>query len=445
MNPAKLHKSLSVTMTSDPSDDELVPIILKVKRGPIARGEMRALADVTSSDSFRLIDARATKVSATMIAALTDDPAVELIWPDLPVHSWLDEAVPAIQAPRVWESGFTGRGVRVAILDTGIDPAHPDFEGRIAAWRDFVEPESEGAAGPRDPNGHGTHVAGIAAGSGAASDGRYRGVAPEAELIVGRVLDSQGGGRTSTVMAAIEWAMDEGARIINVSLGGPPYPAEGDDALSMMCNAAVDQGIVICVAAGNLGPVGHTIGAPAAARRVITVGASETRGRGAVRVAAFSSRGPTGDGRSKPDVLFPGVAIAAPRASGTRLGAVVDAHYTALRGTSQATPMASGAAALLLHANPRLEPSQVRDRIVEGARALQDDPAMAQGSGRGDAYNSFTDSEGRPFGEGAAAPPPPGEPDVPPPTREPADPQTPEAGRSGCLPGAALAGTLKRR
>ena len=439
MNPAKLHKSLSVTMSAEPAADELVPVILKLRRGPIARGEMRALADVEPGGDFRLLDARATRATPGLIAALTEDPAVELIWPDLPVHAWLDEAAPAVSAPRVWQAGFTGAGVKVAILDTGLDPDHPDFEGRLVAWRDFVSPDAADADQPRDPNGHGTHVAGIAAGSGAASDGRYRGVAPEAELVVARVLDAAGGGRTSTVMAAIEWALDEGARVINVSLGGPPYPADGDDALSLLCNAAVDQGAVVCVAAGNMGPAGHTVGSPGAARRVVTVGAVEERG-GEVRVAPFSSRGPTGDGRSKPDLVFPGVAIAAPRAAGTHLGAPVGDRYTALRGTSQATPMAAGSAALLLQANPRLAPEQVKTRLLRGARPLDEATPVAQGSGLGDAYNTFVDADGDP-----AVP----EPEAPAPRQPiPADPgETPGSGEqpAGCLPGSSVAGALRKR
>jgi serine protease AprX len=439
MNPAKLHKSLSVTMSADPAQDELVPVILKLRRGTIARGEMRALADIEAGGDFRLLNARATRVTPRMIAALTDDPAVELIWPDMPVHAWLDEAVPGIAAPQVWDAGFTGAGVKVAILDTGLDAAHPDFEGRLSGWRDFVTPSASDADQPRDPNGHGTHVAGIAAGSGAASNGRYRGVAPEAELIIGRVLDAAGGGRTSTVMAAIEWAIDAGAQVINISLGGPPYPADGDDALSLLCNAAVDEGAVVCVAAGNMGPAGHTVGSPGAAHRVITVGASDER-NGALRVAPFSSRGPTGDGRSKPDLIFPGVAIAAPRASGTRLGATIGERYTALRGTSQATPMACGTAALLLQANPRLRPDQVKERMLEGARELGGISQVEQGRGLGNAYNTFVGAEGQPStptpGSGSEPGSGGGQ------AQGPGDDGA--AQPSGCLPGASVAGALRR-
>ncbi|MEO8083097.1 MAG: S8 family peptidase [Ardenticatenales bacterium] len=426
MNPTKLHKSLSVTMTGDMRSDELLPVILKLRPGFIARGELRALTDVAPTQSYRMLSAQATDATAAQIAALTDDPSVEMIWPDLPVHTWTDQRVPLIGAPRVWGAGFTGQGIAIGIIDTGLDGEHPDFADRVKAWRDFVDTQADG--GPRDPNGHGTHVAGIAAGSGVASGGRYRGVAPDAQLVIARVLDAEGGGRTSTVMAGVEWAVEQGARVINISLGGPPYPADGTDALSVLCNAAVDQGVVVCVAAGNMGPAGHTIGAPSAAKRVITIGASEARaGDAGDRVAGFSSRGPTGDGSAKPDLIFPGDGIVSARAAGTSLGRPVDERYTALRGTSQATPFATGTAALLLSANPRLAPDDVRERLVRSAQRLPGVDALAQGAGRGNAYNAFVNALGTPLGGEPAGGDAPAQP-------------TPTAGppsqRAGCLPAA---------
>jgi serine protease AprX len=190
--------------------------------------------------------------------------------------------------------------------------------------------------------------------------------------------------------------------VVNVSLGGPPYPGDGTDAFSLLVNAAVDAGAVVCVAAGNLGPAAGTIGSPAAASAAITVGASVSDpGTAGDEVAQFSSRGPTGDGRQKPDLLFPGVSIAAPRSAGTALGRPVDSLYTALDGTSQATPMASGSAALLLQANPRLSPDEIKSRMRRGARLLPGVPDTAQGAGRGDAYNTFVAAEGSPLEGGA--------------------------------------------
>lgn len=407
MNAAKLHGALAATVTAKSMGVAgVLPVIVKTRPGPVARGEMAILATVDARQEYGLLNARAVSATPEVIAQLTQDPTVDLIWPDLPVHAWLDDAVPLVHVPRVWESGFTGRGVRVAVLDTGIDPGHPDFAGRISVYRDFVDPAASGPA--RDPNGHGTHVAGIIAGSGDASDGRWRGVAPDADLIIARVLDAAGNGQTSIVMAGLEWAVQQGAQIINISLGGPPFPSDGTDALSTLCNAAVDHGVVVCVAAGNTGPNGHTIGAPSAAEKVITVGATDGDPAARTdRVAFFSSRGPTADGRAKPDLCFPGSGIVAPRAAGTDLGEAVNARYASLSGTSQATPMAAGTAALLLQSNPRLAPADIKLRLTRGAHALPGFDDLAQGAGRGDAYTAFTGSHGAPLAE---TPAPIGEP-----------------------------------
>ena len=325
------------------------------------------------SRHFRLIPATALRVKAGELKALEEDPRVEAIWPDKPVYALLDVSVPLIRAPQVWEKGFTGRGIKVAVVDTGIDYEHPDFSGRILAYTSFV-----GGDG-KDDHGHGTHVAGIIAGSGEASGGKYRGVAPEALLLSAKVLRADGSGMMSDVMAGIEWAVEQGAKVINLSLGSPG-PCDGTDALSAMCDAAVRAGVVVCAAAGNDGPAPGTIGSPGCAREVITVGASDDYDQ----VASFSSRGPTADGRVKPDILFPGVGIVSCRAGGTSMGNPVDDFYTSASGTSMATPHASGVAALLLQAYPDLTPAQVKARMMDSALNLNLDP-NTQGAGRGDA------------------------------------------------------------
>ncbi len=152
------------------------------------------------------------------------------------------------------------------------------------------------------------------------------------------------------------------------------------------------------MAAGNLGPAKQTIGSPGAAEGVITVGAAEANGAPSVpRVATFSSRGPTGDGRAKPDLVFPGVGIVGPRSADTSLGSPVSDAYTGVSGTSQATPMASGTAVLLLQANPRLSPAEMKSRMVRGARHLAEVDANTQGAGVGDSYNTFISAPGTPF------------------------------------------------
>jgi len=315
------------------------------------------------------------RASGEQIRALADDPAVDHVWPDLPVHVCLSVSVPHIQVPRVWAAGFSGDGVPIAILDTGIDPSHPDFAGRIAGMVDFT------GQGPRDNHGHGTHVAGIACGSGET----YRGVAPGASIYSARVLHADGSGYMSEVMAGLDWAVERGVRVINLSLGGAG-PSDGSDALSAACDAAVDLGVFVCAAAGNYGPQPSTIATPGCAEKVLTIGACSNRDA----IARFSGRGPTDDGRVKPDIVMPGVDIASCRAERTSVGTPLDALYTRMSGTSMATPHATGAVACLLEAFPELTPAQVKERFVRTAKDLGMD-ANAQGSGRADVYHAYVD------------------------------------------------------
>ncbi|GAI05605.1 unnamed protein product, partial [marine sediment metagenome] len=193
----------------------------------------------------------------------------------------------------------------------------PDLKGRVAAVQDFT------GEGPNDRHGHGTHCASIAAGSGAASGGEYRGAAPEASIYSAKVLGSDGLGMMSDVMAGIEWAHDQGVHVVSLSLGSSGSD-DSTDALGETCDAVVDEGIVVCVAAGNEGPNPGTICTPGSARKVITVGAATEEDQ----VATFSSRGPTADGRPKPDVVLPGVGIIGARARGTGMGTIVNQYYS---------------------------------------------------------------------------------------------------------------------
>ncbi len=374
----KIALSLIQTMRSQPREAKIAVIVGYRREMAVRKGlPQRLVAGVEPSRTFRLLPAAALSIPSQVIEELSRDPNVEMIWPDLPVHSCLDESVPLIRAPQVWNDGYTGKGVKVAIVDTGIDPYHPDFAGRIAAMVDFT---GEGA---RDLDGHGTHVAGIVAGSGQASGGKYRGVAPESAIYSAKVLDSRGLGLMSDVMAGLEWAVEQEVDIINLSLGSDP-PCDGTDALSLTCDLIVERGYVVCVAAGNAGPAPQTIGPPGCARQVITVGACT----GENGVADFSSRGPTSDGRVKPDIVLPGVDIISCRAEETNMGRPVGEKYAEASGTSMATPHATGIAALLLQAKPGLTPSQVKSLLQETAIDLGF-PANAQGGGRADAYQAY--------------------------------------------------------
>lgn len=397
-DPTKIHPNLAARMrvaTRAFGPPDPLRVIVKYRAGVTAVAP--AIDGIQSTmRTFRLISATAHTALANGIYALSERNDVEMIWFDEPVHTMLDGSIPLIGAPAVWQAGVTGAGIKVAVVDTGIDSTHPDFANRISQIKDFT------GEGPSDNNGHGTHVAGIIGGTGAASGGKYKGVASACTLLAAKVLRGDGSGSTSDVMAGIEWAVQQGVHVINLSLGSDGA-CDGTDALSTLCDAAVARGIVLCVAAGNAGPGASTVGSPGCAKTVITVGATTD----ADQVAGFSSRGPTSDARVKPEVCFPGSGIVACRASGTSMGAPVNNLYTSASGTSMATPHAAGACALLLQAKPGLSPQQIKDTLMNTAKDLGLDP-NTQGKGRAQVFAAYQSALGQ-----TPTPQPPGPPTPP--------------------------------
>jgi subtilisin family serine protease len=294
------------------------------------------------------------------------------VWLDRKVHVVWDENLDQIGAPQAWASGADGSGVRVAVLDTGVDADHPDLAGRVSAAVDFT-----GKGAVTDGHGHGTHVAGIVGGSGAGNDGLRKGVASAADLLVGKVMDDSGNGQTGWVLAGMEWAVAQGADVVSMSLSGPP--TDGTDPLSAAVNRLSATGTLFVVAAGNQGPGPETIGTPGTADAALTVAAVD----GTDAVTTFSSRGPRfGDGALKPDVAAPGVGIVSARAAGTSMGSPVDASYTAASGTSMATPAVAGAAALLLQRYPAMTPAEVKAVLAGTAARAGGALPVAAGAGR---------------------------------------------------------------
>ncbi|HSA49421.1 MAG TPA: S8 family serine peptidase [Yinghuangia sp.] len=307
-------------------------------------------------------------------------PGIAHIWLDGRIQASLDQSVPHIGAPQAWDGGWTGAGVRTAVLDTGIDPTHPDLADAVVGSADFTENPN----GAVDTNGHGTHVASIITGNGAASQGRYAGVAPDTQLLIGRVLDDEGAGWQSRLIAGMEWAVAQQARVVNISLGAAP--TDGTDPMSLAVDAlSASSGTLFVIAAGNDGAPG-TINAPAAAASALAVGAVTPDDD----IADFSSRGPrTGDHAVKPEITAPGVGIVAARAAGTSHGEPVDDNYTAMSGTSMAAPHVAGAAAVLAQRHPDWTGRQLKDALV-GSASPSPLTVFEQGTGRVDVAAAVT-------------------------------------------------------
>ncbi|MFF1822122.1 S8 family serine peptidase [Kribbella sp. NPDC058245] len=292
---------------------------------------------------------------------------------DGPVRAFLDKSVPQIGAPEAWKSGLTGKGTQVAVLDTGVDTAHDDLKDAVVSAKDFTE----SASGTTDKFGHGTHVASIVTGE----DEVYRGVAPDTKLLNGKVLDDEGSGYDSGIIAGMEWAAHSGADVINMSLGSD-WPSDGTDVLSQAVNRlTAETGTLFVLSAGNSG---GTPGSPASADAGLTVGAVDHD----ENLADFSSRGPRWlDGAIKPDITAPGVGIVAAKAKDSVLAGVypnIGPDHLQLSGTSMAAPHTAGAAAILAQQHPDWKAGDLKAALMGTAKANPKLTVFEQGAGRVD-------------------------------------------------------------
>lgn len=293
---------------------------------------------------------------------------VEKIWLDGKAETTLDRSTAQIGAPEAWAAGFEGKGATVAVLDTGIDASHPDVADQVDGAQSFVP----GEEATSDVHGHGTHVASTVLGTGSASEGLYKGVAPGADLLVGKVLDNAGYGQDSWIIAGMEWGAAN-ADIVSMSLGDSSLN-DGTDPMAQALNALSEEtGALFVVAAGNSYAEG-SLGSPGTADAALTVGAVDDED---VR-ADFSSYGPrVGDHAIKPDLTAPGVGIVAARSQ----QAAGQGWYRSMNGTSMATPHVAGAAAILKGAHPDLTGEQLKNALVSSAADI-DAPAYQVGTGR---------------------------------------------------------------
>ena len=402
-NPSNIAPDLA---NSDPHS--VLNVIVQFISPPTSQ-ESHAIAALGANPNqadLALIQSASYSLPANAISGLAKDPNVLYISPDRPVSPTLDYANATIGAQTAFSNGFTGTGVGVAIIDSGIfiesDLLNQSTNAtRIVYSQSFVSKVTSTI----DQYGHGTHVSGIVAGNGAASTGppyfkTFRGVAPTANLINLRVLDANGSGTDSAVISAISTAIQlkskYNIRVINLSLGRPVYESYSLDPLCQAVEKAWNAGIVVVVAAGNQGrnqsqgTNGYaTITAPGNDPLVITVGAMKTMGtltRLDDLIASYSSKGPTlMDHVVKPDIVAPGNQIISLEASKSTILAnsglnqvlysyyqnpsnkAYSAAYFRLSGTSMAAPMVSGTVALMLAKDPTLTPDTVKARLMKTA------------------------------------------------------------------------------
>ena len=456
-NTSQVQKLSAELAEKDPRAQ--VNVIVQWKHKPTEANHLKVLnRGGLIRQRYSSIAAGAYSMSAAAVQELANDPDVEYIAPDRPVHAKLDYTAAAVNAAAAWSSNLTGSGIGIALIDSGINP-NTDLSGRIVYNQDFTlssatmsetsvsatsTTSGSGATnliavgrtataatliGP-DLYGHGEHVAGILAGNGTLSscltcNRSLKGIAPGANLINLKVLDANGAGTDSRVIAAIDTAISLASafniRIINLSLGRPVYESYTKDPLCQAVEQAWKAGIVVVVAAGNdgrdnsFGTSGYgTIDAPGNDPYVITVGAMKTEGtanRSDDLIASYSSKGPTlVDAVVKPDLVAPGNFVVSLLASTSATlatqnpGNIMPKSYYQngnslkpsnvffqLSGTSMATPVVSGAAALLLQANPSMTPDQIKARLMLTAYKTFPTSSVATDPTTGQTYLSYYD------------------------------------------------------
>ena len=366
LDPGLFDVTALVEMGFDDEHAKALPLIVRGAAGsPLRR---RAELESIGATAVELDKRDARKLGDDLAAGTARDATK--IWLDRKLEARaLDGYLTQVRAPAAWELGLDGTGVTVAVLDSGVDDAHPALAGQIDGQQNFTDAPSH-----TDVNGHGTHVASLVAGTGAGAEGARQGIATGARLLSGKVLGDAGEGRQSWAIAGMEWAVASGADVVNMSLGGAPTPE--DDPLALALERLTEQaGALFVVAAGNRGSFGQNpfeIETPGSAVSALTVGAVTPIDS----LAIFSSEGPTlGTYRLKPDVTAPGVNILGADAGSAGL-------YAPMSGTSQATPIVAGAAALLLEQHPGWSPRQVKSRIVGTADPQAYHSAYSSGGGR---------------------------------------------------------------
>ncbi len=348
---------------SDAGPQERVDVLLRT--GPEMTDShvqtMRQTGEV--QNSFTEFNTVHLELPARAVENLAERSFVETVNPNYKVSSSLQDSAPQIDADEAWSYNASGQDVEVAVLDTGVDADHTDLQ--VEAQIDFTE------EGRGDQSGHGTHVAGIVS----SQNNERRGVAYGAEIYDVKVLNETGSGTASQVLDGLEYAVTNDMDVAVMSLGADVEQCDGTDVISEAVDDTVDEGVTVVAAAGNEGPETGTLTSPGCSESAITVGAVDETSS----VTEYSSRGPTDDGRTKPDVVAPGTSIES---------TWNDGGFRSLTGTSMAAPHVAGQAAMLIAADSSLSPKEVKNTIEETAEDLGAD-ANAQGEGLVDVNASY--------------------------------------------------------
>ena len=385
MNKNRMHDMLDIALEQGKYVyDGKISVLVDFDHMPTKEDEQLLIDEVGFEPSWRFhhIPIISGEVKTELLDELLEVEGVVFLTLNGELQIALDNAIGIHHVDTVWDFGYTGEGISIAIIDTGIDPLHVglnDFDDdpstadpKVVAFYDALDGSGDDGSGetePYDDQGHGSHCAGISAGTGAVGEGPlsdgstpYRGVAPGASLVGVKVLDGGGSGSFAEVMKGMEWTIDNqikyNIRAASMSLGGVwlvELTQEQEERITHLANEMVAAGISLMIAAGNSGGYG-TIGTPGAAKDVITVGSTED----SKELAVYSSKGPTHEGQIKPNVAAIGSAVMSVEANSGN-------GYASYSGTSMATPMVAGMAALLLQANPDLQPLMVRSILESTA------------------------------------------------------------------------------
>ena len=379
LNGDGIHDAIWIAIESDLHDwvdaNDTISVIVDFDHQPTSEDQEMLEREVDFRTQFRyhLIDSIAGRVAVEDIVELSELPGVVLIELDGILTIQMNDVNDVHGIPMIWEdTGYTGKGSVVSIIDTGIDSEHVGLDdldddnstndSKVIAFYDAVNnPDKTNGTEVKayDDQGHGSHCAGITAGTGAPTH-EYVGVAPQAQLVGVKVLDEGGSGSFATVMAGMQWTVDKrhefNIRAASMSLGGfglIEWTSSEEESVNRMANEMVRSGVALFIAAGNAA-VSAQIGTPGSAEDVITVGALDKD----TSIAVYSSQGPTEEGRVKPNIAFVGSSVMAPEANSGD-------GYVGYSGTSMATPGAAGLAALMYQANPDLSPFDIRNIMQE--------------------------------------------------------------------------------